>query len=91
MIKKLLHRSYLQHSVIVTSRGIAAKCLYDKHFVEIRFIIQGLREDEIPVFVNYYVGGSKQNVTKVRSLIAKLDGETCLQILPAALISDSHL
>ena len=61
----LLHRSYLQHSfVIVTSRGIAAKHLYDKHFVEKCFIIQGLRENEIPVFVSYYFGGSKQNVTK---------------------------
>ena len=77
--------------MIVTSRGIAAKYLYDKHFVEKCFIIQGLREDEIPVFVSYYFGGSKQNVTKVRSLLDKLDGETCLQILPAALISDSHL
>ena len=76
VIEKLLHRSYLQHSsVIVTSRGIAAKRLFDKHFIEKRFIIQGLREDEIPVFVSYYFGGSKQNVTEVRSLLDKLDAD----------------
>ena len=70
VIESLLHRSYLQHSsVIVTSRGIAAKGLYDKHFVEKRFIIQGLGKDEIVDFVRYYFGGSKQNVTRVRSLL----------------------
>ena len=36
----LLHRSYLQHSlVIVTSRGIAAKGLYDKQHLDVRFEI----------------------------------------------------
>ena len=43
--------------------------------IEKRFIIQGLREVEIPVFVSYYFGGSKQNVTKVRTLLDKLDAD----------------
>ena len=72
VIEKLLHSSYLQQSsVIVTSRGIAAKSLYDKQHLASRFVIQGLKEDQIPVFVRYYFGGSKENDTKVQSLLDK--------------------
>ena len=74
VIQKLLHKSYLQHSsVIVTSRGIAAKSLYDKQHLASRFVIQGLREDQIPVFVRYYFGGSVANVTEAQSLLDRLD------------------
>ena len=82
VIEKLLHRSYLQHSsVIVTSRGIAAKNLYDhakKHLgkqIDKRFVIQGLRKDQIPVFVRYYLGDSKANVTEVQSILDRLDAD----------------
>ena len=76
VIEKLLCKSNLQHSsVIVTSRGIAAKSLYDKQHLVKRFVIQGLREDQIPVFVRYYFGGSKQNDTKVQSLIDRLKAD----------------
>ena len=73
VIEKLLQRSYLQDSsVIVTSRGIAAKGLYKKQHLNKRFVIQGLRGNEIPVFVRYYFGGSKQNIT-VQSLLNRLN------------------
>ena len=76
VIEKLLRRSYLQHSsVIVISRGIAAKSLYDKQHLASRFVIQGLRKDEMPVFVRYYFEGSKANVTKVQSLLDTLDAD----------------
>ena len=76
VIEDLLRRSYLQHSsVIVTSRGIAAKSLYDKQYLDKRFVIQGLREDQIPVFVRYYFGGSKQNVTEVQPLLDRLKAD----------------
>ena len=81
VIERLLQRSYLQSSsVIVTSRGIAAKGLYDNQYLDKRFIIQGLREDEIPVFVRYYFGGSKQNVTEVKSLLDRLDADPRLTV-----------
>ena len=73
VIEKLLRKSYLQHSsVIVTSRGIAAESLYDKQYLVSRFVIQGLVEDQIPIFVLYYFGGSKANVTKVLSFLVRL-------------------
>ena len=76
VIEKLLRKSYLQHSsVIVTSRGIAAESLYDNQHLVSRFVIQGLREDQIPVFVRYYFGGSKANVTKVQSLLDRLEAD----------------
>ena len=76
VIEDLLHRSCLQHSsVIVTSRGIAAKSLYDNQHLYKRFVIQGLREDQIPVFVSYYFGGSKANVREVQSLLGRLDAD----------------
>ena len=76
VIEDLLRRSYLQHSsVIVTSRGIAAKSLYDKQHLVKRFVIQGLRENQIPVFMRYYFGGSKQNDTKVQSLLERLKAD----------------
>ena len=76
VIEKLICRSYLQHSsVIVTSRGIAAESLYDKQHLDKRFVIQGLRKDEIPVFVRYYFGGSEANVTEVQSLLDRLDAD----------------
>ena len=74
VIEKLLHRSYLQHSsVIVTSRGIAAKSLYenlDKHFV-----IRGLRENQIPAFMRYYFGEIEANATEMQSLLHTLAAE----------------
>ena len=74
VIEDLLHNSYLQHSsVIVTSRGIAAKSLYDNQHLVSRFVIQGLKKDQIPVFVRYYFRGSKANVTEVQSLLGRLD------------------
>ena len=76
VIEDLLHRSDLQHSsVIVTSRGIAAKSLYDKQHLVKRFVIQGLKKDQIPVFVWYYFEGSdsEANVTEVQSLLGRLD------------------
>ena len=74
VIEKLLRRSYLQHSsVIVTSRGIAAKSLYEN--LDKRFVIQGLREDQIPVFVRYYFGDSKENVTEVQPLLDRLKAD----------------
>ena len=76
VIEDLLHSSYLQDSsVIVTSRGIAAESLYDKQYLDKRFVIQGLQKNQIPVFVRYYFGGSKQNVTKVQSLLDRLDAD----------------
>ena len=83
VIAGLLHGSSLQHSsVIVTSRGIAAKSLYDNQHLHKRFVIQGLREDEIPVFVRYYFGDSKENSrnqkTEVQSLIDRLDADPFL-------------
>ena len=73
VIEKLLQRSYLQESsVIVTSRSIAAKGLYKKQHLNKRFVIQGLRGNEIPVFVRYYFGGSKQSIT-VQSLLNRLN------------------
>ena len=74
VIEKLLQRSYLQHSsVIVTSRGIAAKGLYEN--VDKRFVIQGLREDQIPIFVLYYFGGVKANFAKVLSFLVRLGAD----------------
>ena len=74
VIEKLLRKSYLQHSsVIVTSRGIAAESLYDNQHLVSRFVIQGLKEDQIPVYVKYYFGDSKENVTEVQSLLKRLD------------------
>ena len=76
VIEKLLRKSYLQHSsVIVTSRGIAAKSLYDKQHLDQRFVIQGLKKDQIPVFVRYYFRGSEANATEVQSLLDRLDAD----------------
>ena len=76
VIEDLLHSSYLQDSsVIVTSRGIAAESLYDKQHLVSRFVIQGLREDQIPVYVKYYFGGSEANVTEVQSLLDRHDAD----------------
>ena len=76
VIEKLLQKSYLQNSsVIVTSRGIAAKGLYDNQHLNKSFIIHGLREDQITVFARYYFEGSKQNIREVQSLLDRLDAD----------------
>ena len=96
VIEKLLHRSYLQHSsVIVTSRGIAAKSLYDQHFIDKRFVIQGLREDQIPVFVRYYFEGSEANVIEMQSLLDRLNADphltaTCRNTLALSIVCYLH-
>ena len=96
VIEKLLHRSYLQHSsVLVTSRGIAAKSLYDQHFIDKRFVIQGLREDQIPVFVRYYFEGSEANVIEMQSLLDRLNADphltaTCSNTLALSIVCYLH-
>ena len=96
VIENLLHKSYLLHSsVIVTSRGIAAKGLYENPHLHKRFVIQGLREDEIPVFVSYYFGGSKENTTNIQSLLNMLDADprltaTCSNTVTLAIVCYLH-
>ena len=93
VIEGLLRRFSLQQSsVIVTSRGIAAKSLYDELYIDKRFVIQGLRKDEIPLFVSYYFGG---NVSEVWSLMDRLDADprltaACSNTLALAIVCYLH-
>ena len=91
VVESLLEKSYFQQSsVIVTSRGIAAKSLY--HCVHKRFVIQGLKQDAILVFVHYYFEGTKENATE---LLNKLDvaprlAAACRNTLALAIVCYLH-
>ena len=91
VVESLLEKSYLQQSsVIVTSRGIAARSLY--HRVHKRFVIQGLKQDVISDFVHYYFEGSEENATE---LLNKLDAAprlaaACSNSLALAIVCYLH-
>ena len=93
VVKSLLDKSYLQHSsVVVTSRGIAAKSLYDNQHLHKRFVIQGLLKVEIPVFVSHYFEGSEENAIK---LLNKLNATprltaACRNTLALAIVCYLH-
>ena len=91
VVESMLDKSYLHRSsVIVTSRGIAAKSLY--HRVHKRFVIQGLKQDVISHFVHYYFEDSEENATE---LLNKLDAAprlaaACSNSLALAIVCYLH-
>ena len=96
VIKKILHRSYLQlSSMIITSRGIAGKELYERQLFHNHFEIVGMRKEEIPNFVSHYFGSREDNVTKAQTLLDKLDADpsltaACSNTLALAIVCYLH-
>ena len=91
VVESLLEKSYLQQSsVIVTSRGIAARSLY--HRVDKRFVIQGLKQGVISDFVHYYFEGSKENATQLLNKLSAAPrlAAACSNTLALAIVCYLH-